>query len=185
MKRCVIISNYANNAYRKSLLKDKIELFNSQNIDVILASSDHMETYDGVKNYITTSHVCDKQYLTENIFSLFAIDKTVFFTNFSNRKIWHSNYFIKLYQTTLNYAKNLGYDFCYFIEFDSVINKNHYSFIFNEVDYTKVYFYSLGHPCLYQTIFFYGNLNVLCSFFTEDKLSEIEDFAKKRKDRFK
>lgn len=182
MKRCVIISNYANNAYRKSLLKDKIELFNSQNIDVILVSSDYMERFDGVKNYITINHVCDSHYLTEGLYPYFTIDgKISFVRNLNNRKVLYSNYFVKLYQSSLNYCKNLGYEFCYFIDLDVLLNKNHYNFIFNQLDYTKVYFYTLGIERSYQVTFFYDNLDVLTSFFIPDKLNFIEFYAKKER----
>lgn len=180
MKKCVIISNYVNNEYRRSLLKKQIELFNSYNIDVILVSSDPMEKYDGVKNYITNNHVCENQYLTEGIFPYFQIGNVQYYRNISNQKILYSNYFIKMYQTTLNYARNLGYKFCYFIEFDVILNKDHHKFIFNEVDLTKAYFYTLNvENNIYQTLFFHGNLDVLTSLFTDDKLKDIELLSKK------
>jgi len=181
MKKCVIISNYTNNSYRKSLLKEKILLFNSANIDVILASSDPMEKYDDVKNYITVNHVCESQYLTEGLFPYFSIGNTSFYRNLNKRKVSYTNYFVKLYQTTLNYCKHLGYDFCYFIDLDVLINKQHLDFIFNKIDYTKVYFYTLGLEKSYQVTFFYGNLDVLTSFFTTDKLNFIEFYAKKER----
>jgi len=179
MKRCVIISNYANNVYRKSLLNDKIKLFNSQNIDVILASSDYMESFDGVKNYITVHHVCDSHYLTEGIYPYFSIGNKSYFRNINNRNILYSNYFIKLYQISFNYAKNLGYDFCYFIDLDVILNKDHLNSIFNEIDTGKVYFYTLGSKDSYQVTFFYGCLDVLTTFFTEDKLNYMDIYSKK------
>jgi hypothetical protein len=95
--------------------------------------------------------------------------------------VLYSNYFVKLYQSSLNYCKNLGYEFCYFIDLDVLLNKNHYNFIFNQLDYTKVYFYTLGIERSYQVTFFYGNLDVLTSFFIPDKLNFIEFYAKKER----
>ena len=43
MKKCVIISCFVNNQYRKELLQSQIKFFNKLNIDVILVSSNHIE----------------------------------------------------------------------------------------------------------------------------------------------
>lgn len=179
MKKCVIISNFVNNDFRKSLLKEKIKLFNEHEIDVILASSDPMQVYDGVKNYITINHVRNATYITEGIYPVVTIDNVDFFRTLFNNKICYLNYFINLFKISFNYAKNLGYDFCYFIEFDVLINKNHHNFIFNEIDTTKVYFYTLGNENTYQTCFFYGSLEILTSHLTDDKLNYFELFSKK------
>jgi len=67
MKKCVIISCFVNNQYRKELLQSQIKFFNKLNIDVILVSSNHIEKMDNVKNYITINHVSDKKYLTDKL----------------------------------------------------------------------------------------------------------------------
>lgn len=179
MKKCVIISNYVNNEYRKSLLKEKIELFNSHNIDVILASSDPMDRYEGVKNYITNNHVCESHYLTQGYYPYFCANNMRFLRNLNNNKVLYSNYYITLYKIITHYCKNLGYDFLYFIDLDVLINKDHYNFIFNEIDTSKSYFYTLGSNNSFQVTFFYGNIDILKSLFTDEKLNYIEWLAKR------
>jgi hypothetical protein len=85
-----------------------------------------------------------------------------------------------MYQTVVNYSKNLGYDFCYFIEQDSIINDQHISTAFSkDLDYSKIYFYDLQHKSEYQTIFFYGNTAALSELFCDANLDKIENLSKK------
>ena len=180
IKKCAIISCFANNQYRKDLLKNQIKFFNALNIDVILASSDHIDKMDGVKNYITCANVTNKIYLTEDIFSFILIDRIKYYKGIKKSNIEYKNYFFKMYQTVVNYSKNLGYDFCYFIEQDSIINDEHISTAFSkDLDYSKIYFYDLQHKSEYQTIFFYGNTVVLSELFCDNNLYKLENLSKK------
>ena len=178
MKKCVIISCFVNNQYRKELLKNQIKFFNKLNIDVILVSSNHIDKMDGVKNYITINHVSDKKYLTEGMFPYFNTGGVSYFTNTTYSNIAASNFFIKLFQTSFNYCKNLGYDFCYVLDFDTIIKETHIDTAFgNDLDYSKVYFYDLQKSNEYQGAFQYGNLNILVDMFSENNLSKIEKLA--------
>jgi hypothetical protein len=180
IKQCVVISCFANNQYRKDLLKGQIKFFNDLNIDVILASSDHIEKMDGVKNYITCTNVAKKIYLTENSFSFVSIGAAKYYRGEKKSNIEYKNYFFKMYQTIVNYSKNLGYDFCYFIEQDCIINNQHIPTAFSkDLDHSKIYFYDLQHKSEYQTTFFYGNTTALSELFCETNLDKIENLSKK------
>ena len=178
MKKCVIISCFVNNQYRKELLQNQIKFFNKLNIDVILVSSNHIEKMDNVKNYITINHVSDKKYLTDGIFPYCDTGGVAYFTNTTYSNIAASNFFVKLFQTSFNYCKNLGYDFCYVLDFDTIINSIHVETAFgDELDCSKIYFYDLQKSNEYQCVFFYGNLNVLVDMFLENNLNKIEKLA--------
>ena len=178
MKKCVIMACYANNQYRKELLQGQIKFFNKLNIDVILVSSNHIDKMDGVKNYITINSVSDKKYLTEGIFPYCEIDGFKYYSNTPYSNISASSFFVKLFQTSFNYCKNLGYDFCYVLDFDNIIKETHIDTAFgNDLDYSKVYFYDLQKSNEYQGAFQYGNLNILVDMFSENNLSKIEKLA--------
>ena len=180
MKKCVIISCFVNNQYRKELLKNQIKFFNDLKIDVILTSSDHIEKMDGVKNYITCTNVVDKKYISETMHPVVFINGMEYHSNTEGSNIKYKNYFLKMYHTVVNYSKNLGYDFCYFKEQDCIINNQHIPTAFSEdLDYSKIYFYDLQHESEYQTTFFYGNATALSELFCETNLDKMENLSKK------
>jgi len=181
MKKCVIIACYANNRFRRELLQNQIKFFNNLNIDVTLVSSDHMEKMDGVKNYITINHVSEKKYLSE-IFPYCGINGIKYYSGTAYSNISASSFFVKLFQASFNYCKNLGYDFCYVLDFDNIIKESHVDIAFSEnLDYSKIYFYDLQKSNEYQGAFFYGNLNVLVDIFSEKNLNYIEKLAIEKK----
>jgi hypothetical protein len=178
MKKCVIIACYVNNQFRKELLQNQIKFFNELNIDVVLVSSNHIEKMNGVKNYITINHVSDKKYLTAGFFPYSNIEGVKYYSGDAYSNISASNFFVKLFQVSFNYCKNLGYDFCYVLDFDNIINKNHVDIAFsNDIDYSRIYFYDLQKSNEYQGAFFYGNLNVLVDVFSENNLNKMENLA--------
>lgn len=178
MKKCVIIPCYANNQYRKELLRGQIKFFNKLNVDVILVSSDHIDKMDGVKNYITINHVSDKKYLSDGFFSYCNIEGFKYFKNTTYSNIAASSFFVKLFQTSFNYCKNLGYDFCYVLDFDNIIKESQVDILFGEdLDYSKVYFYDFQKSNEYQGAFQYGNLNILVDMFSENNINKIEKLA--------
>jgi hypothetical protein len=135
---------------------------------------------DGVKNYITCTNVAKKIYLTENSFSFVSIGAAKYYRGEKKSNIEYKNYFFKMYQTIVNYSKNLGYDFCYFIEQDCIINNQHIPTAFSkDLDHSKIYFYDLQHKSEYQTTFFYGNTTALSELFCETNLDKIENLSKK------
>ena len=179
MKKCVIIYCFANNQYRKDLLEKNIKFFNKYSVDVILASSDHIDKMDGVKNYITVNHVCNKKFLSDDVFPYIKIDKFIYFSNGAYSKIQSTNWFLKLFQSSINYCKNIGYEFCYVLDFDNIINENHTNIIFDEnMDFSKIYFYNLQSTTEYQSSFFYGNVDILSNVFSESNLDMIGTLAK-------
>lgn len=175
MKKCAIISTYANNAYRRKLINDQIKIFRSRGIDVILTSSDHINKFDDVSNYITVKNVSDARYLSRGLHAYFGNGMFIFTRYEQPNKFTYSNYFIKLYQSVFNYAKHLGYDFAYFIDQDVILNEKHFDVCFSEtLDTTKAYFYNIQEADGYQVIFFYGNLDVLTDCFSEKNLAYLE-----------
>ena len=139
MKKCVIISNYVVNEYRESILKEKIELFKSLDIDVLLVSSDHIKKYDNVDHYITlnTRHCTDK-YLSNNLHLYITANNKNFWYRFPNSDLHYKysleTYFLKMFQVTINHCKLVGYDFVFFMEFDIVTYRN---VIFLKQKYSK------------------------------------------------
>ena len=179
MKKCFIIYCFANNQYRKYLLEKNIKFFNKYSVDVILASSDHIDKIDGVKNYITINHVSKKKYLSDDIFSHVMIGNFKYFLGNGYSKIQSTNWFLKLFQSSINYCKNIGYEFCYVLDFDNIINKNHTNIMFDEnMDFSKIYFYNLQSTTEYQTSFFYGNVDILSNMFSESNLDMVGTLAK-------
>ena len=179
MKKCVIIMCNLVNEYRRDLLKQKIEFFNKRNIDVIVTSSNHIDKFDGVKNYVTVEHVVDKKYLTEGIFPTVDIHGLRFFKGYShNKNLSHLNYFIVTHKTLYNYCKNIGYDFCFLIYLDWILKDDYFDNLIKELDTSKVYFYNFETNNVLHDMFLYGNLNSLINSFNDEKLSELENTAK-------
>lgn len=167
------------NEFRKDLLRQKIKFFNDRNIDIILTSSDHMEKFDGIKNYITIDHVSESKYLTEGFFPSINFSENVFFRGYSHtRKINHLNYFIIAHKTLYSYCLNLGYEFCYLIYLDFVLNAEYFDNFSKEIDYSKIYFYTFDKKNILNDMFLCGNLKVLSNGFSDEKLNYIEKFSK-------
>ena len=179
MKRCAIISTYANNAYRKRLINDQIKIFRSKGIDVILTSTDHIDKFEGVSNYITCKNVSNARYLSSGLSAYYSTGHMVFSRYEEPNKFSYSNHFIKLYQSVFNYAKHLGYEFAYFIDQDVILNEKHFDVCFSEtLDTTKAYFYNIQEADGYQVIFFYGNLDILTDCFSDKNLAYLENYVK-------
>lgn len=144
MKKCAIIGFFGKNEYRKKLLKDIIAYFSKKNIDVIIASSEYIEKFDGVKNYITLKNVIDALYSSQDVFAYTAIGDMVFRKgNLYKKNINSANYFIKQHQICSHYAKLLGYDYYYFLEFDAIIKETYFDKITSDDwDYSKFHVYN-------------------------------------------
>ena len=178
MKKCAIIPCFISNQCRRDLIISQTKFFNDLNIDVVLVSSNHIEKIEGVKNYITINHVSEKKYLSDNMFSHVMIENFKYFLGSVYSNIHSTNFFVKLFQASFNYCKNLGYDFCYVLDFDNIIKESHVDVVFGKnLDYSKIYFYDLQKSNEYQGAFFYGNLNVLVDMFSEKNLNYIEKLA--------
>jgi hypothetical protein len=179
MKKCAIISTFANNEYRRRLINDQIKMFKSRGIDVILTSSHHIDKFDNVSNYITASNVSESRYLSPWLNAFFFNGQYIFTRYEDPSKLNYGNYFVKMYQTVFSYAKTLGYDFAYFIDQDVILNPDHFHTCFSEsLDTSKLYFYNLQEPNCYQVIFFYGNLSVLNDCLIEDNLKQLDAYVK-------
>jgi hypothetical protein len=178
MKKCVIIVCFANNQYRKELLQRQVNFFNDLDIDTILVSSDHIDKIDGAKNYITIKHTCETKYITEWMHPHVVIDDKKYYKYDAYKNIQAKTFFIKLFQCSFNYCKNLGYDFSYLLDFDNIINKDYIQTAFNDsLDLSKVYFHNFGKSEEYQGAFFYGNLDVLIEMFAEKNLEKLRLFG--------
>ena len=142
MKKCAIIPCFISNQYRRDLIISQTKFFNDLNIDVVLVSSNHIEKIEGVKNYITINHVINKKYLSEGIFPYCCIDGIKYYSGTAYSNISASNFFVKLFQASFNYCKNLGYDFCYVLDFDNIIKESHVDVAFGKnLDYSKIYIF--------------------------------------------
>ena len=181
MKQCIIISNYIINEYRKELVLDKIKLFKSYGLDIILVSGEHIQKLHDVENYITVKNLSLANYKTSGIYSHFIIGNLKF-VKIEGKSINHNNFYIKMYQIVVNYAKNLGYDFCYFIDQDTILKESFCNFIFDEnINKSLVYFFEYTIPEVKSAVeltFFCGNTSKLSNLFSENNLSWLENFAK-------
>ena len=183
MKKCAIISFYGKNEYRKNLVRNIISYFNKRDIDVILASSDHIEKFDGVRNYITASNVVSNRYMSENLYKSYeAIGRKFLVGMTYNAKINQTNYFVKLHQTVTSYAKLLGYDYYYFLDFDAIIRENYFDIITsNDWDYSKFYVYDFRKYTLqdeYMVGFLHGNLEIANQIWSQQNLDTAEELCK-------
>ena len=179
MKRCVVISCYVVNAYRKSLVQGLIDTFNKANIDVILASSDHIPNFSGVKNYITCKNIRNENVLSDGLKAYFSAAGMTFY-RVSDSNIY-TGYFFRLYQIVTAYAKNLGYEYMYFIDQDMVLREDYAEKVLsNDIDITKVHAYQLSEIEDYQVTFFHGNINILSGFFSDDSINHISTLSKTR-----
>lgn len=179
MKKCAIIICYVNNKFRQELLRKQVDFFNQLGIDPIVVSSDHVGKVDGVANYITTKHVCTNLYLSKELHAYSAVGDRLYFRWEPYNNISSKNFFIKLFQCTFSYCRNLGYDFCYVLDFDNIIKAEHVSIAFSEnLDFSKVYFYKFDGSDGYQGAFLYGNLEVLKDIFSVTNLDYLENVAK-------
>ncbi len=183
MKKCAVIGFYGKNEYRKNLLKDIISYFNSKNIDVIIASSDHIQEFSGVRNYITLKHAVDNIYSTEGYYAFFQLGDRRFYTGRTNKgSINGRNYFIKQHQISAYYAKLLGYDYYYFLEFDAILNINYFDKITsNDWDTSKFHVYNFMKKYTseeYTTGFLHGNTNVATKIWSQENLEYIESIRK-------
>ncbi len=175
MKKCAVIGFYGKSEYRKKVLQDIIDYFYEKNIDVIIASSDHVEKIDKVKNYITLKNVIEESYITPNIYSFVQIDNQKFFTGKRyKRNINPENYFIKQQQISAYYAKMLGYDYYYFLEFDAIIKKSYFDEITSDSwDYSKVHVYNFTRELNstdYMIGFFHGNLDIATEIYKQENI---------------
>lgn len=181
MKRCAIIGYFEKNEYRKKLAKDLISYFNQKNIDVILASSDNIPAFDGVKNYITLKNVVEENYTTVGLFQFFiaANKKFIQLPSYKNSNINPHNYFVKQHQITSNYAKMLGYSHYYFLEVDMVINKSHFEKITSDNwDHSKLHLYTFKQKEHYMLGLLHGDLNIACKVWSNENLDYISSLSK-------
>jgi hypothetical protein len=180
MKRCAIISCYIVNEYRKTLVQNLIDTFKKYDIDVILASSDHIPAMKNVKNYITCKNVREESILSPNLRSFFMNHLGTFYK--SSASNIYSNYFFRMYQMTSQYARSIGYDYMYFIDQDMILRQDFADTILQkEIDICKVNVYQLSETVEdYQVTFFHGNINVLCDIFGEDNIKKLAALAKTR-----
>lgn len=178
MKRCAIISCYIVNEYRKNLVQNLIDRFNDSGIDVILASSDHIQKMRGVKNYITCRSIINQGVLSSTINAYYSTGNMIFYIP-SDGDNFYSTYFFRMYRIACSYAKDLGYDYLYFIEQDFAINERHASDIFGDgIDLEKFYAYQPSKDHEYLTAFFHGNLNVLCDLFSNSNIAKLNQMSK-------
>lgn len=181
MKKCAIIACYINNQYRKDLLQKQVNFFNKLGIDSIIVSSDHVDKVEGAKNYITISHVSEKKYITDNLFSCMLVDGLKYYKQDAYSNISAKSFFIKLFHCSFEYCKRLGYDFCYILDFDNTLNPDHNPIAFGEnLNLSKVYFYNFDKESEYQGGFFYGNLALLSDIFSDKNLERLENEAKNK-----
>jgi hypothetical protein len=190
MKRCVIISNYVVNQYRESVLKEKIKLFKSLDIDVFLVSSDHIKKYDGVDHYLTlNTKWCEDKYISENLHLYISANSKNFWYKFPNKSNLHyqyslETYFIKMFQTTIHHCDLLEYEFVFFMEFDILFHDT--TLIENvckNVDTSKYYFYKVVDKVdnnSYHSLFFYGNVKCLKNIFSDKNLKKISELSKQQ-----
>lgn len=180
MKKCAVISLHANNEFKKKLIRGLISTFKSKNIDVILISSDHIENFDGVSNYITAKSVSESRYLAQDTVGWFSIDGKYIFERFEkNNSFTYATYFMRLYHISVQYAKSLGYDFMYYIDYDHIVSEKHYDICFSDIlDKDSAYFYKWIYPNAYCTLFFYGSTHVLAEVFSHQNLKKLEEYCK-------
>lgn len=181
MKKCLIIGYYGKSEYRKQLANQMIEYFNQKNIDVIMASSDYMPQFDGVKNYITLKNVIEKTYTTTGLYQFSTVNDRMFCQSpsYKNKNINPHNYFVKQHQISVNYAKMLGYDYYYFLEVDGVIKKSYFDKITaDDWDYQKMHLYTFKQKEHYMIGFLHGNLNIASQILSEDNLDYISNLSK-------
>lgn len=173
MKKCAVIGYFGKSEYRKNLARSLISYFNQRNIDVILASSDHIPVFEGVKNYITLKNVVDENYTTTGLAQFFvAVGKKFWqFPSYKNSNVNQHNYFIKQHQISANYAKLLGYEYYYFLEVDAVINKSYFDLITSDSwDYSKMHLYTFQQNEHYMTGFLHGNTNISTQVWSKNNL---------------
>jgi len=179
MKKCAIIGFFGKNEYRKKLLKDIILYFNNKNIDVIIASSDHTEQFEGVKNYITLKNVVDDVYVTPGILPYSQYGNLRFWRGVSYKKnINAANFFIKQHQISAYYANMLGYNYYYFLEFDAILKQSYFDHITSDSwDYSKFHVYNFTRAMSnsdYMTGFNHGNTSVAIEIYKQENLDWIK-----------
>lgn len=183
MKKCAIIGYHGKNEYRKNLAKALISYFNEKNIDVILASSDHIPTFDGVKNYITLKNVIDKNYTSTGLFQFYYLAGKRFnqSPSYKNSNINPHNYFVKQHQITVNYAKTMGYSHYYFTEVDMVLNKSFFDKITSDSwDHSKLHLYTFNQKEHYMLGILHGNLDIACKVWSEENLNYMLELLKSK-----
>ena len=177
MKRCAIISCYLVNEYRKTLVQNLIDTFNKYDIDVILASSDHIPAMNNVKNYITCKNVREENILSPNLLPYFANQLGVFYR--TNTSGIYTNYFFRMYQITMQYARSIGYDYAYFIDQDMILREDYADVVLQkDIDIYKVNVYQFTEETNYQVTFFHGNVDVLYELFSEQNINKLVELAK-------
>lgn len=184
MKKCAFIGYFGKSEYIRKLTNNIIGYFNRKNIDVIIASSDYIPSFDGVKNYITLRNVVDKNYITTGLYPMFCIQENKFIkmSAYQNKNVNPYNYFIKLHQILPNYASLLGYDYYYYVDADSVLRESHFDIITSDSwDYTKMHLYTLGNnSVVYMFSLIHGNLTVAKKLFSEENLDYVSEVSKVR-----
>lgn len=178
MKKCAVISLHANNEFKKKLIRGLISTFKSKNIDVILISSDHIEAFEGVSNYITAKNVSESRYLAQEMTAQFMAGPYLFERYEKSGHLNYATYFIKLYQTAIHYSMNLGYDFMYYIEYDCIINEKHHDVCFSDkLDANDAYFYNWITSNACSMLFFYGGTHALANVFSDQNLKKLETYC--------